>query len=123
MKNNESFSYSYSASQQQEIDAIRRKYLPKTADKMETLRALDRSAELAGTIASIIAGVIGVLIMGGGLSLCLVYTDTQLVPGIILGLVGIIAIALAYPSYVFITKKRREKIAPQVMALIEELSK
>ena len=40
----ETFEYTYSAKQQQEIENIRKKYLPKEEDKMEQLRRLDRSA-------------------------------------------------------------------------------
>ena len=39
----ETFTYTYSAKQQEEIQNIRKKYLP-TEDKMEQLRRLDRSA-------------------------------------------------------------------------------
>ena len=37
-QNEETFEYRYSAKQQEEIEAIRRKYLPKEEDKMEQLR-------------------------------------------------------------------------------------
>ena len=49
---NNSFHYTYSAKQQEEIQHIREKYLPKTEDKMEQLRRLDRSATKKGTIVS-----------------------------------------------------------------------
>ena len=39
-QNEETFEYRYSAKQQEEIEAIRRKYLPKEEDKMEQLRQL-----------------------------------------------------------------------------------
>ena len=44
MEHNESFSYTYSAAQQQEVEAIRKKYLPKEENKMDQLRRLHRSA-------------------------------------------------------------------------------
>lgn len=44
----ETFEYTYSAKQQQEIENIRKKYLPKEEDKMEQLRRLDRSATKKG---------------------------------------------------------------------------
>ena len=40
----QNFEYTYSAKQQEEVEAIRKKYLPKEEDKMETLRKLDRKA-------------------------------------------------------------------------------
>ena len=117
----ETFEYTYSAKQQNEIEAIRRKYMPAEEDKMETLRRLDKSAENAGTITSIIIGVIGTLILGTGMSLIMVWKSFFL--GIGIGVVGLILIAAALPLYKIVTKKQREKIAPQILALSEELMK
>ena len=38
MNENQSFQYSYSAKRQKEIEDIRKKYLPKEEDKLETLK-------------------------------------------------------------------------------------
>ena len=50
---NQSFEYTYSAERRQEIEAIRKKYLPKEEDKMEKLRKLHsiptRKAKAAGS--------------------------------------------------------------------------
>ena len=40
----ETFRYTYSAKEQSEVEAIRKKYLPPEENKMEQLRKLDRSA-------------------------------------------------------------------------------
>ena len=120
-QNNDSFQYTYSAKQQEEIKQIRKKYLPKEDDKMEQLRKLDRRATLPGSIVSITVGLIGALIMGFGMSCSLVWTDTMFLPGIIFGLVGMIVAVLAYPLYLFITKKQREKLAPEILQLTDEL--
>ena len=47
----DTFHYTYSARQQEEIRNIRKKYLPQEPkeDKMEQLRRLDRSAAKKGT--------------------------------------------------------------------------
>lgn len=119
--NNEAFEYTYSAPQQEEIRQIREKYLPKEEDKLEQLRRLDRRASAKGTKRSILLGGIGALVMGTGMSCCMVWTDTLLIPGIILGILGMIAVAAAYPLYAHITKKERERIAPEILRLTEEL--
>lgn len=123
MQNKETFSYTYSAKQQEEIKKIREKYLPKEADKMEQLRRLDESVTRKGTIASLVVGIIGALVMGFGMSCCLVWTDTMLVLGIIVGIVGIAMVSVAYPLYNYVTKKEREKIAPEIIRLSDELMK
>lgn len=119
----DSFEYSYSAEQQKEIEQIRKRYLPQEEDKMEQLRKLDQSATKKGTIYSIVVGIIGTLVMGVGLTCTLEWGETLLIPGIFIGLLGMALIGIAYPLYARVTKKEREKIAPQILALTEELSR
>lgn len=123
MENKESFSYTYSAKEQEEIKKIREKYIPKEADKMEQLRRLDRSVTHKGTIISLIFGVIGTLLFGFGMSCTMVWIDTLFIAGIIVGLIGIAMAAAAYPLYNIVTKKEREKIAPEILRLTDELMK
>ncbi len=123
MEKDTTFEYTYSSERQKEIEAIRRKYEPKTEDKMEQLRKLDRDTEKPGTIAAVVVGLIGLLVFGAGLSLAMVWKDTMLVIGSVVGLLGMILIALALPVYKIVTKKQREKMAPQILALSEELMK
>lgn len=120
---NERFEYTYSSEQQKEIEQIRKKYLPPMEDKMEQLRKLDQSTTTKGMIYSITLGIVGTLIFGLGLCCSIEWGDILLVPGIIIGLLGMITLGIAYPVYVRVTKKEREKIAPQILALTEELTK
>ncbi len=122
-ENTETFEYTYSAKQQAEIAQIRKKYLPKEEDKMELLRKLDRDATKPGTICSIAVGVVGSLVFGFGMSCVMVWSDSFMILGIVVGIIGMIMMGMAYPVYVKITKKQREKLAPQILALTEELSK
>lgn len=119
----DSFEYSYSSEQQKEIEQIRKKYLPQEEDKMEQLRRLDQSAAKKGTIYSIVAGVVGTLIMGLGLTCSIEWGGILMIPGILIGIIGMVLMGIAYPIYTRVTKKEREKIAPQILALTEELSK
>lgn len=123
MENKETFEYTYSAKEQEEINQIRKKYLPKEEDKMELLRKLDRDVTKPGTIKAIVVGVIGCLIFGAGMSLAMVWTDSLLVVGIVLGIIGMGIMALALPIYQKTTAKERERIAPEILRLTEELSK
>ena len=128
MENKESFEYTYSAQRQQEVEAIRKKYLPKEEDKMETLRKLHAIPTQKAQAASIAMGVIGSLILGTGMSLCMTEIGAALgslamVVGILAGIIGMILAALAYPTYNRIKKKEREKIAPEILKLTDELLK
>ena len=119
----DTFEYTYSARQQEEIESIRKKYLPKEEDKMEQLRRLDRSATKRGTIFSAALGTAGTLLLGIGMCCTMVWMENWFVPGVIIGIPGIAGIAAAYPLYVRITRKEREKLAPQILKLTEELSR
>ena len=121
---NETFAFTYSAKQQEEVERIRNKYIPKQESKMEQLIRLDKQAERPGTIASIAAGVLGLLVLGAGMSCVLVWGNnlSVLIAGIIVGLIGMTMTGVAYPIYKRVTEKEREKIAEQIIALSNELS-
>lgn len=121
---NETFAFTYSANQQEEIERIRSKYIPKEESKMEQLIRLDKQAEQPGTIASIAAGVLGLLVLGAGMSCVLVWGSnlSVLVAGIVIGVLGMALTGVAYPIYKRITEKERAKIAEQIIALSNELS-
>lgn len=128
MENNHSFEYTYSAQQQKEVEAIRKKYLPKEEDKMEQLRKLHYSATQKAQAASIAIGVIGTLILGTGMSLCMTELGAALehfsmVIGILAELIGLVMVALAYPLYNCVLRKERQRIAPEILRLSEELLK
>lgn len=119
----ETFTYTYSASRQEEVRRIREKYAPaaREEDKLERLRRLDRAAARPGMISALIVGTAGTLIMGLGMCCTMVWSETLFIPGIVIGVVGIIGICAAYPLYLRITKKRRDKLAPEIMRLADEL--
>lgn len=128
MENNQSFQYTYSAAQRQEIEHIRKKYLPREEDKMEQLRRLHYSATEKAQAASIALGVIGTLMLGTGMSFIITDLGMQLgemalILGILVGLVGLILVALAYPVYNTVLKKERARIAPEILRLTDELLK
>lgn len=132
-KDKEAFSYTYSAEMQEEIKAIRQKYAaPEPAeDKMTQLRRLDAAATQKATAISLVLGVVGALILGLGMSLVMTDLCTMLglhgkmalLLGIMIGVVGIAFILVAYPAYNHILKKERERIAPEIIRLTDELMK
>ena len=122
-ENKNTFTYTYSAKQQEEVQRIRKKYLPPEEDKMEQLRRLDRSSTRKGTSVSIIVGAAGCLLLGVGMCCTMVWMESLFIPGVVIGVVGIAVVAAAYPLFNAITKKERERLAPQILKLTEELSK
>ncbi len=122
-KNGSAFRYTYSAKEQEELKRIRQKYAPPEEDKMEQIRRLDRSVNEKGTVISIVLGVLGTLILGLGMSCALVWQGMLFLPGIFIGLAGIGILASAYPVYNHVTRKERERIAPEILRLTDELMK
>ncbi len=128
----ETFNYTYSASQQKEIEEIRKKYITDTstaeADKMEQLRKLDYSVTRKAATISLSVGILSVLIMGSGMSLVMTDLGKSLgmagtsLTGILIGVAGMAGVILAYPLYRRIIEKERRKIAPQILKLTDELS-
>ena len=123
MSNTNKFEYSYSAKEQEEIKKIRQKYTPREEDKMQLLRKLDESVTVKGTLLSLIVGIISALILGFGMSCCLVWGNSLLALGIAAGIIGIIGVSLAYPLYSLVTARERERLAPQILLLADELMK
>ena len=130
-KNNDGFSYTYSAKEQAEIRRIREKYTHKEEDKMERLRRLDAKVTQKAQTVSLVIGVLGALIMGFGMSLIMTELGVELglaagliMPlGILIGVAGGVLVGLAYPMYHLIATRERRKIAPEIIRLTDELMK
>lgn len=128
MEHNEAFNYTYSAAQQEEIENIRKKYLPREEDKMEQLRRLHRSAGKKAQAWAITLGIIGALILGTGMSLCMTELagflgGMAMFIGIPVGILGMVLVACAYPLYNHVLKKEQQRIAPEILRLSDELMK
>lgn len=129
MENKDNFSFTYSAAQQQEIENIRKKYLPTEENKMEQLRRLHHSASRKAQLSAVILGVIGALILGAGMSLIMtdlgsilrLTGEAALMIGLVVGFLGLGLVALAYPVYNQVLKKERTRIAPEILRLTDEL--
>ena len=123
IRDGEGFRFTYSANEQEELRMIRQKYLPPEEDKMHKVRQLDAHAANKGMVVALIMGELGALIMGGGMSLLLVLQGSWFIPGLLIGLIGMVIAGLAYPVYQYVVKQEREKIAAEILRLTEELIK
>lgn len=125
------FKYTYSASEQDEIKKIRRKYICNEESKVERLRRLDKKVTQKSTAYSLIIGIIGALLLGSGMSLIMTEIGaflalgktSAIIIGVIVGVIGAILVALAYPVYNAVTRKERERVAPEIIKLTDELLK
>jgi hypothetical protein len=130
---NNGFQYTYSAKEQAELKRIRDKYTAPTEaeDKMARLRRLDASVTNTAQAVALVFGVIGTLILGCGMSLCMteigeilgISGNMAMIIGIPIGIVGGVLASLAYPIYNAIVKAKRKKLAPEIIRLTDELMK
>lgn len=120
-KNSNTFEYTYSAPRNDEVRKIREKYLPREETKMEQLRRLDESTTKKGMVCSLTLGIASALILGIGMCCTMVWNNFPFVPGVVIGGIGIIGMVLAYPLNVNLTKKERERLAPEILKLTSEL--
>ena len=126
---NKAFTYTYSAKEQEEVKRIRKKYEAPTPleDKMARLRRLDARVTQRAQAGSLVFGVLGTLFLGLGMSL--VMTDiadllglaSPMVPGIVIGVVGMGMALLTYPIYKRILGARRKKYSAEILALSEKI--
>lgn len=127
------FSYTYSAREQMELRRIREKYAHpnEIEDKMKRLRRLDASVTQTAQAAALALGLIGALVLGFGMSLCLtelgeffgMQSGISMAVGVIVGIIGGVLTSLAYPTYHAIEKARRQRLAPEIIRLTDELMK
>jgi hypothetical protein len=73
-------------------------------------------------IGTTLLGVVGAIVLGVGMCCTMVWAGKWFVPGIVVGIIGLCGVGAAYPLYQAMTKKRRAKIAPEILRLTEELS-
>ncbi len=119
------FSYKYSAKENAEVQAIRKKHLPKSESKLEELKRLDETVQASGMVESLCAGIGGALIFGLGMCLAMQVIGSGLVMmifGILISTIGIAGMLAAYPVYRKVFSATKEKYALRILQLIEELS-
>lgn len=122
MNNENTFSYTYSAPENQEVLNIRKKYMPQEETKMEELKRLDNLVQSSGMVESLCAGIGGALIFGLGMCLAMEVIGHMIWLGVVLGLIGMAGMIFAYPVYRKFFVRAKEQYAPRILQLTEELS-
>ena len=122
MSNENTFSYTYSAKENQEVLNIRKKYLPQEESKLEELKRLDSLVQASGIAEALGAGIGGCLIFGLGMCLAMEVIGHAIWLGILLGLVGTVGMLAAFPVYRKLFAKAKAKYAPRILELTAELT-
>ena len=110
------------------VQKIRSQYTEKQHTELDELKALDAKVRKPANVFAYVYGSVSAIIMGAGMSL--VMTDigsvigvTSMVPGIVVGVVGMGMALSTYPIYKKLLDSRKKKFAPQILKLSEKLMK
>lgn len=111
------------------VQKIRTQYTEKEHTKLDELKELDKKVKAPANGFAYVFGSIGAIIMGSGMSfvmtdlgVALGMNDTM-VPGVVIGVIGLIMALINYPMYKKILGSRKEKYAEQIIALSDKLTK
>jgi len=113
------------------VEKIRTQYTEKEHTGIDELKKLDNKIKRPANVFAYVFGSIGAIIMGGGMSLVMteigktigLISSLSMFFGIITGIIGIVLVCLAYPIYNRVIKKERERIAPEIIKITDELMK
>lgn len=121
----ETFSYKYSAKENEEIKEIRKKYLPKSESNLDVVKHLDAQVQKAGVVEALCIGIISSLILGLGMSMAMQVLGNgiaMILLGILVGIIGMAGMLSAYPVYRAQQRKTKEKLSPRILELIDEMA-
>lgn len=106
---------------------IRSEYTEKEHTELDSLKELDDKVKRPPTIFAYIFGSISAIIMGCGMSLVMTNIGETLgmantmIPGIIIGIVGLAMALVNYPMYSGILNSRKKKYADRIFKLSEQI--
>lgn len=107
-------------------EKIASEYAQKPASKLVALKKLDKKAKLPSQIFAFSFGILGALILGVGMCLCMGQIGRDLAMamplGIVVGAVGIAVVSANYPIYKKLLEKGKKKYAFEIMELAKEIT-
>ena len=109
------------------VQKIRTQYTEKQHTELDELKALDAKVKKPANVFAYTYGCVSAVIMGAGMSLvmteigAIIGLASAMVPGIVVGVVGMGMALSTYPIYKKILNSRKKKFAPQIMELSGKL--
>ncbi|MBQ9162470.1 MAG: dihydropteridine reductase [Clostridia bacterium] len=106
---------------------IRAQYMEKQTSELDALRELDAKVKRPANVFAYIFGSIAAIVMGSGMSLIMteigsvVGIANPLIPGIVIGTVGLLMAVINYPIYTGILNSRKKKYADRILNLSEKI--
>lgn len=109
------------------VQKIRTQYTEKEHTQLDALKALDKKVKKPANVFAIVFGSISAVVMGSGMSL--IMTDIgsilgiadPMMPGIIVGVIGLVMAIITYPVYKKILNSRKKKYADEIIKLSDNI--
>ena len=111
------------------VQKIRTQYTEKEHTQLDELKELDIKVKRPANVLAYMIGTISAIVMGAGMSLVMtdlgsaIGMENSMVPGIVIGVLGMVMAIANYPLYKKVLGSRRKKYANQVIALSDKLMK
>ena len=111
------------------VEKIRSQYTEQQHTELDALKALDAKVKKPANVFGYTYGSIGAIVMGAGMSLVMTDIGTMLgmtetlLPGIAVGIAGLVMSCTTYPIYQKILKSRKKKYAGMILELSERIMK
>ena len=112
-----------------EVEKIRSQYTDQEHTELDALKALDAKVKKPANVFGYTYGSIGAIVMGAGMSLVMTDIGAMLgmtktmVPGIVIGILGLAMVLTTYPIHKKILTSRKKKYAGKILELSERVMK
>lgn len=109
------------------VQKIRTQYTEKEHTRLDELKELDTKVKRPANVFAYVFGSISAIIMGSGMSLVMtdigssIGMEDAMVPGIVIGVVGMLMTIVNYPIYKKMLASRRKKYADKIMELSNKI--
>jgi uncharacterized Tic20 family protein len=109
------------------VQKIRTQYTEKQHTELDELKELDAKVKRPANVFAYTYGSVGAIVMGSGMSLVMTEIGTiigisnAMLPGVVIGVVGMAMALSTYPIYKKILAARKKKFAPEILALSDKI--
>lgn len=111
------------------VQEIRTQYIEKEHTQLDALKALDKKVKKPANVFAYVFGSLSAIVMGSGMSLVMtdigtvIGVESPMVPGIIIGVIGLIMALINYPIYKKMLNSRKKKYEDEVIRLSDSIMK
>lgn len=111
------------------VQKIRTQYTEKENTQLDSLKKLDAKVKKPANVFAYVFGSLSAIIMGSGMSLIMsdigeiIDVANPMIPGVVIGIIGMIMAIVNYPIFKQILASRRKKYTKEIIALSDKIMK